>query len=211
VTADWSPTPVPVPYADFHDPQSLNLYGYVRNLPTSKVDTDGHECQWCQKLWNKVTGNGWKTDAEVEQDEIKRERDYLIKQKAEIDGKQKDYTKATDKEVKEDFQKIVDAFDKGKIQKLEAPQISRGSGPIEDHHELPRQFRDKFERAGLDIEKYTKEVPRDAHRLKPGGIHARGSEGWNQEWGRFFEKFPNATKQQILKQLDKMRSDFGLK
>jgi RHS repeat-associated protein len=44
VSADWSPTPVPVPYVDFGDPQTLNLYGYVRGLPTSKADLDGH--QW---------------------------------------------------------------------------------------------------------------------------------------------------------------------
>ncbi|HET9281579.1 MAG TPA: RHS repeat-associated core domain-containing protein, partial [Candidatus Angelobacter sp.] len=46
VSADWSATPVPVPYADFGDPQSLNLYGYVRGLPTSRVDADGHCCDW---------------------------------------------------------------------------------------------------------------------------------------------------------------------
>jgi len=44
VSADWSATPVPVAYADFHDPQSLNLYGYVRNVPTTGMDPDGHEC-----------------------------------------------------------------------------------------------------------------------------------------------------------------------
>jgi RHS repeat-associated protein len=43
VSADWSPTPVPVPYADFHDPQTLNLYAYVRNIPTMRVDADGHD------------------------------------------------------------------------------------------------------------------------------------------------------------------------
>jgi RHS repeat-associated protein len=43
VSADWSATPVPVPYADLSDPQSLNQYGYVRNAPTVKVDADGHE------------------------------------------------------------------------------------------------------------------------------------------------------------------------
>jgi RHS repeat-associated protein len=42
VSADWSATPVPVPYADFDDPQSLNLYGYVRGVPTLKADLDGH-------------------------------------------------------------------------------------------------------------------------------------------------------------------------
>jgi RHS repeat-associated protein len=42
VSADWSPTPVPVPYANFGDPQSLNLYGYVRSIPTSNIDENGH-------------------------------------------------------------------------------------------------------------------------------------------------------------------------
>jgi hypothetical protein len=31
-----------VPYADFGDPQSLNQYTYVRNIPTVMVDVDGH-------------------------------------------------------------------------------------------------------------------------------------------------------------------------
>ena len=44
VSADWSPTPIPVPYADFGDPQSLNLYGYVGGNPASKADPDGHAC-----------------------------------------------------------------------------------------------------------------------------------------------------------------------
>jgi RHS repeat-associated protein len=44
ISADWSSAPEPVPYADFLDPQSLNLYAYVRNLPTVNVDSDGHCC-----------------------------------------------------------------------------------------------------------------------------------------------------------------------
>ena len=42
ISADWSAVPEPVPYADFSDPQSLNLYTYVRNIPTSRADGDGH-------------------------------------------------------------------------------------------------------------------------------------------------------------------------
>jgi RHS repeat-associated protein len=42
-TPDWSAVPVPVPYADLGDPQSLNQYSYVRNIPTVKVDPDGHD------------------------------------------------------------------------------------------------------------------------------------------------------------------------
>ncbi|MBZ5530319.1 MAG: hypothetical protein LAO20_02705 [Acidobacteriia bacterium] len=43
ISADWSATPIPVPYADFGDPQSLNQYSYVRNIPTVRVDADGHD------------------------------------------------------------------------------------------------------------------------------------------------------------------------
>lgn len=41
-TPDWSAKVQGVPYADFNDPQSLNLYGYVRDNPISRIDPDGH-------------------------------------------------------------------------------------------------------------------------------------------------------------------------
>jgi RHS repeat-associated protein len=51
VSSDWSAVPVPVPYADFGDPQTLNQYGYVRNAPTVKADADGHcEGDDCQNI-----------------------------------------------------------------------------------------------------------------------------------------------------------------
>ena len=46
VSPDWSETPQPVPYADFSDPQTLNLYSYARNNPLIFTDPDGH-CPWC--------------------------------------------------------------------------------------------------------------------------------------------------------------------
>jgi RHS repeat-associated protein len=42
MTPDWAARPTNVPYAVFGDPQSLNLYGYVRNDPVSRADADGH-------------------------------------------------------------------------------------------------------------------------------------------------------------------------
>ncbi|MBZ5579778.1 MAG: hypothetical protein LAP40_24745 [Acidobacteriia bacterium] len=39
---DWSSTPQPVPYADFANPQTLNLYTYGRNNPLRGSDPDGH-------------------------------------------------------------------------------------------------------------------------------------------------------------------------
>jgi RHS repeat-associated protein len=66
MSPDWSAIPKPVPYASLGDPQSLNLYAYVRNNPLSRVDTDGHfDCSGknaqgagCQALanWNAEHG-----------------------------------------------------------------------------------------------------------------------------------------------------------
>jgi hypothetical protein len=39
---DWAAKATAVPYAQFGDPQSLNLYSYVRNNPVTAVDADGH-------------------------------------------------------------------------------------------------------------------------------------------------------------------------
>jgi RHS repeat-associated protein len=43
VSADWSASPESVPYAYLHNPQSLNLYSYVRNTPEILIDGDGHQ------------------------------------------------------------------------------------------------------------------------------------------------------------------------
>jgi RHS repeat-associated protein len=42
LSPDWSAKEEPVPYAKLDDPQSLNLYSYVRNNPMTSVDVDGH-------------------------------------------------------------------------------------------------------------------------------------------------------------------------
>jgi RHS repeat-associated protein len=39
---DWAGKPTAVPYASFGNPQSLNLYSYVNNNPTTTRDPDGH-------------------------------------------------------------------------------------------------------------------------------------------------------------------------
>jgi|HubBroStandDraft_1064217.scaffolds.fasta_scaffold02830_7 RHS repeat-associated protein len=43
MSPDWAARPTAVPYALFGDPQSLNLYTYVRNDPVTLADADGHQ------------------------------------------------------------------------------------------------------------------------------------------------------------------------
>ena len=62
MSPDWSDTPTPVPYADFRDPQTLNLYSYVRNNPLNIADLDGHGL-WA-KLGNFLNYGEWTDDEE---------------------------------------------------------------------------------------------------------------------------------------------------
>ena len=63
MTPDWSAKPQGVPYAQLTDPQSLNLYSYVRNNPLSRIDADGHcaqgaaICQAWTGAYNWVTSS----------------------------------------------------------------------------------------------------------------------------------------------------------
>jgi len=42
LSADWSAVPVPVPYANLTNPQTLNLYAMVHDNPETFADLDGH-------------------------------------------------------------------------------------------------------------------------------------------------------------------------
>jgi RHS repeat-associated protein len=57
MSADWADETDPVPYADEEDPQTLNLYAYVRNNPLSKRDADGHH-QVCADTTYSIDENG---------------------------------------------------------------------------------------------------------------------------------------------------------
>jgi hypothetical protein len=57
MSPDWSRLPVAVPYADINNPQSLNLYSYVKSNPLSHADADGH-VQLCGQTTTSTDANG---------------------------------------------------------------------------------------------------------------------------------------------------------
>jgi len=59
MSPDWAATATAVPYADFGDPQTLNLYGYVRNNPLSHADGDGHCCSDEWSYLKAELGGAW--------------------------------------------------------------------------------------------------------------------------------------------------------
>ena len=63
MSPDWANGADAVPYADFGNPQSLNLYGYVRNNPLAGVDADGHNYEGAFAMFDGIipigpTGQG---------------------------------------------------------------------------------------------------------------------------------------------------------
>ena len=72
MSPDWSPKPLPVPFADLGNPQSLNLYSYVGNNPLSRADSDGHFWEelgnwfkWGHYVNNAGLENALKSDADA--------------------------------------------------------------------------------------------------------------------------------------------------
>jgi RHS repeat-associated protein len=59
MTPDWAAAPTSVPYAQFGNPQSLNLYSYVLNNPSSTIDVDGHEGDSPENQYEDAEREGW--------------------------------------------------------------------------------------------------------------------------------------------------------
>lgn len=68
LSPDWSKNPEGVPYADFTEPQSLNLYNYVLNNPLGSTDPDGHFLDRGQNMCVGNTTSGQSSPACSPQD-----------------------------------------------------------------------------------------------------------------------------------------------
>src|SRR5207248_4962069 len=61
MTPDWAVRPTAVPYANFGNPQTLNLYAFVANDPISRADADGHQTDATPQCGMAQLCNPWET------------------------------------------------------------------------------------------------------------------------------------------------------
>jgi RHS repeat-associated protein len=120
ISADWSAKATAVPYANFGNPQSLNLYAYVGNNPLTRIDKDGHCWSWLQGACNFVekayhgvfTDYGFKTNAQVGQVN-EQNRQWLIQNHVvtpDKNGNSIDWNKASASQVRTTYGAVVTAM-----------------------------------------------------------------------------------------------------
>src|ERR1035441_7787168 len=88
-------------------------------------------------------------------------------------------------------------LDEARATESNAVQVTEGQPfATEQHHVLAQEFEDKFERAGIDADRYTVDLDRDNHQSV---LHATDSDGSrNHEWAAFFRD-PNQETEQPSK------------
>ncbi len=76
------------------------------------------------------------------------------------------------------------------------------------HHLLPQRFRTEFARLGINVDDHLVVLPKEMHEL----IHGGGPRGgdWNNAWEAWLANNPNATPQDVFKQIGVFIYDFGL-
>jgi len=216
---DWAVKPTAVPYAHYGNPQSLNLYSYVENNPLSRVDLNGHG--WWDKFQNLISYGHYAEGAKLQkalQGEADRLRLQFARQNVAVNGspltvpqlKQMSNTDVVD--MWEDY-RLSNATGGTGVQAQVGGVIYSSSqlNNTEIHHGLPRQFSRFFSDKGLDIEDYTMEVSAGVHRLGPDALHrGQGEENWNGAWRQWISQNPNASKEEIIEQLNNMKVEFGV-
>jgi len=115
LTPDWSQVIVPIPYADSADPQSLNQYSYVRNIPTSRADPTGHctvDGETHNFLWCIGHSMGLTHTQKEYQAIIETERQWLINNVATNSSQAKLLRSASNDQISHLYHQLEDAIQK---------------------------------------------------------------------------------------------------
>jgi len=73
MSPDWAASVSPVPWANLANPQTLNLYEYVRNNPSSHVDDDGHS--WFTQFAQGLAGSTYRPLVQIAEHPITTAQD----------------------------------------------------------------------------------------------------------------------------------------
>jgi RHS repeat-associated protein len=193
MTPDWSPFPGPVPYANMHDPQTLNLYAYVRNNPLSKDDPDGH-CEFCEKLKNWFNYGYWVTNANLNSalaSDAARARQAMHDQGVLIHGQSSDdaLKGKNNQEVVDTFKRFQDAQSMGLVPNLPLPLppgmnqaefgqnvMKWGTGDDAARARMQTLTREELERSGVtkEMAETWRDFYKEIARSNPGNPSAAG-------------------------------------
>lgn len=195
MTPDWDGKPVTVPYAEFGDPQSLNLYSYVRNSPIARIDIDGHDFvnEGFQDWGFDLGDPTWGISAQPEDDGTQINIPYPPKSpcdppddnskkkndKKKNDGDQQGSKKEPEKQQEEN-QKKEGGQQQGQ-QQQEQQQVRRVSNPKHNPNSAspePQNVQELFDRSIVDKKgvRWAKDSDGTIHRFsKP----SNGESHWN--------------------------------
>ena len=104
--------------------------------------------------------------------------------------------------VGKDIRIISDAVEGVRFTKNLRKNLTRTTGPapkgMQAHHIFPRKFEKYFAKRGIDINDPKYGVWMDERK------HLSGANAYNKEWEAFFEKYSNATKEDIMKKAEEL-------
>jgi hypothetical protein len=192
-------SPLHFPYADLGNPQTLNLYLYVKNNPLSLTDPDGH---FWKQFWNYVKYECYCDQQQLNQF-INDRRQWLQQNVLRIDGyKNSDFAKLSPAQVIGEYNRAQAALenDEFKVVTGTPPNIVPGGGipvPIRDitgrvHADLPDHVPDNWTKE--DLEQARDELKESIKRRNEEQVQM-GEEGGHRERIR--------REEQLLRQIEK--------
>ncbi len=204
LSPDWSAKVEPVPYSKLDDPQTLNLYDYMRNNPLAGVDADGH-CPECEEDPEEEIRDDKEFEKEVENAKEALNRkdaaEDAARQQSEYEQFKKENASGYDDAngvsrigppTKTEFEAIQarnrgrdarDAFGKGggrNAQKTNPDRVASAKGKIDDlkgeRNKLSRQP-NKTPADKEAIKKLDNQIRRQQDRMRSSENHSQKNKG----------------------------------
>jgi RHS repeat-associated protein len=202
---------------DMYNPQDLNKYAYARNNPYKYKDASGNYVETAidlafigydinqlnndpRSITNWLALGGDVVGAALPFATGIGEGVRIASKLGKID-EVADALKATRELTKSED--LAKPFTKNNFRENVLRQTGESGIGTEAHHNLPQQFKDKFEAAGIKIHDpiFGSIVEKTQHRST--------ARAFNQDFKGFFKDFPRATRDQILNQARDISRRFG--